>query len=375
MATNIPLPKDTSEIFKSNMSKVSNFGLLFDKYVSAWTDKWEMGNQKKDFLKNLQNAASVNMSKKDYSVPYHRQKKICDSLKESGWFIESFDLKTQTRLIIGLGGTNALETGMKLHPLYGFPYIPASGLKGLARAYAEISEELSHEEIRDIFGSEDKDPRNAKNNRQGKAMFMDGLPNQFPKVELDIMNPHYTEYYQGEKDSRGDLIPPGDYLNPVPIFFLAVAERQTFSFALISRDQECIQKAKACLMGGLTQLGAGGKTNVGYGYFQTGLTSQVSNLASLATEDESKINVKEKGQENPSRTEQLIIKDVTLIWNPGDKSLKTTVNGKPAFIAHIEDSFIPTNLLSKMKKDKKIKASVVVEPIGNAFKVIKIIGQ
>ena len=51
MASNIPLPQDTTEILKSNMLGVSNFGLLFDKYVSAWTDGWEMEKQKKDFLK------------------------------------------------------------------------------------------------------------------------------------------------------------------------------------------------------------------------------------------------------------------------------------------------------------------------------------
>ena len=267
MASNIPLPQDTTEILKSNMLGVSNFGLLFDKYVSAWTDGWEMEKQKKDFLKGLQNVASSNMSKKNYSVPYKRQKKICNSLKGSGWFVEFFDLKTQSRLIIGLGGTNVLETGMTLHPLYGFPYIPASGLKGLARAYAELTEELSNEEIRNVFGSEDKDPRNVANNRQGKVIFMDGLPNHFPKIDLDIMNPHYNEYYQGAKDSGGNLIPPGDYFNPVPIYFIAVAEEEVFSFALASRDQVCIQKAKDCLIGGLTQLGAVEKQTLGMAIF------------------------------------------------------------------------------------------------------------
>lgn len=372
MATNIPLPQDTAEILKSNISKVSNFGLLFDKYVSAWTDGWEMGNQKKDFLNVLKNAASASVSKKNYSVPYSRQKRICNSLKESGWFVESFDLKTQSRLIIGLGGTNVLETGMTLHPLYGFPYIPASGLKGLARAYAEISETLAREEIREIFGSEDKNPLNVKNNRRGKVLFMDGLPNQFPKIDLDIMNPHYTEYYQGEKDSRGNLIPPGDYFNPVPIFFIAVAEGQTFSFALTSRDQEFIQKAKDCLIGGLTQLGAGGKTNVGYGYFQPPLSQSIGQHVETKNEITGETQFQGKNDLKPEKIEKSF-KDVMLIYNPGKRSLETTVEGnKKAFIEHIGDSFVPEHLWPKLKKDKKIKASIIVEPQGNAYRIIKI---
>ncbi|QRN84303.1 type III-B CRISPR module RAMP protein Cmr6 [Chloroflexota bacterium] len=47
----------------------------------------------------------------------------------------SFPLKTRNRLIIGLGGKGTLEMGITLHHLYGFPYIPGSALKGLARSY------------------------------------------------------------------------------------------------------------------------------------------------------------------------------------------------------------------------------------------------
>lgn len=363
MGINLPLPRDTTEILKNNVEKISNFGLLFDKYVFSWSKEWKMEAEKKDFLKKLQNMAFNNTSKKENTVHYDRQRKICDSFKESGWFGESFKLQTQSRLIIGLGGTNVLETGMTLHPLYGFPYIPASGLKGLARAYAEITELLSSQEIRDIFGSEDKDPRHVSNNRQGKVVFMDGLPNGFPKIDLDIMNPHYTEYYQGEKDSTDRLIPPGDYLNPVPIFFIAVSAGQTFSFALISRDKECFEKGKECLIGGLTQLGAGGKTNVGYGYFQH--PPKQPTPKSLESEI----------KQQPSEFEKKTFRDVILSYAPGNRSLSTTVEGKKAFIDHIDDKFIPEELWPKLKKDKKIKGSIVVEPMGNAFKIVEFIKQ
>jgi CRISPR-associated protein Cmr6 len=183
--------------------------------------------------------------------------KDCEKL---GYIIKKFTLKTDYRLIIGLGGTHVLETGLTLHPLYGFPYIPASGVKGIARAYAEIIEETDKKEILEVFGSEDKDEAK-ETNREGKVIFLDGLPKRFPSLDVDIMNPHYGEYYQGKK-------PPADYLSPNPIFFLTVTPEEEFLFSILSRDAFLLEKAEYWLKGGLKELGAGGKTNVGYGYFK-----------------------------------------------------------------------------------------------------------
>jgi CRISPR-associated protein Cmr6 len=277
----LPLPSDTQTILHVDnvLAKTSNLGLLFNKYVSVWSDDWtteekrdkDKVNLKAEFLnKTEKESFSIKQSKESVESLYKRQLSMIQGLKSSGWHVESFNAITDNRLIIGLGGASVIETGMTLHPLYGFPYLPGSGLKGLARAYAEIALETKPlgDEFREIFGSEDKDPRHVANNRQGKVFFIDGLPTTFPKLDLDIMNPHYGGYYRGEKDSKGNLIPPADYLNPVPVTFLAVASEQPFSFALFSRDEGRAKKAEQWLIGGLTELGAGGKTNVGYGYFR-----------------------------------------------------------------------------------------------------------
>jgi CRISPR-associated protein Cmr6 len=267
----LPVPIDTQSVLKNNnvLLKTSNLGLLFNKYASVWSDDWtteekrgkDKVNLKSEFLNKIEKQSiCVKEGKAIVDSLCKRQSKMIQSLKSSGWHVEPFNGTTDSRLIIGLGGTSVIETGMTLHPLYGFPYLPGSGLKGLARAYAEIAEVASIEELHDIFGSEDKQAP-AANNRQGRVFFMDGLPTTFPKLELDIMNPHYSEYYQGHK-------PPADYLNPVPVTFLAVAQGQQFSFAIYSRDKELAEKAKPWLISGLTDLGAGGKTNVGYGYFK-----------------------------------------------------------------------------------------------------------
>lgn len=265
---NLPLPLETREYLgndKNRIFKISNLYLLFNKYVFSWQNGWQMEEKNS---KEFRDAVSKKTFAKEYIANIlKRQEAMIQSLNNSGWHVESFTATTDSRLIIGLGGTSVIETGMTLHPLYGFPYLPGSGLKGLARAYAEISGEASKDDLREIFGSEDK-AQHLESNRQGKVFFMDGLPTQFPKLELDIMNPHYGDYYSGKKDLQGNSIPPADYLNPVPVTFLAVKAREKFSFAVYSRDKDCVEKAKAWLIGGLTELGAGGKTNVGYGYFK-----------------------------------------------------------------------------------------------------------
>lgn len=272
---NLPLPKETRDHFgsdKNHLLKISNLGLLFNKYFYCWPQNWQTNEeQNKVFRKDIEGITSkINLPKdSDYVEALNsRQRAVRESLQSSGWHVESFNAETDSRLIIGLGGTSVIETGMTLHPLYGFPYLPGSGLKGLARAYAEIAEVASKEELHVIFGSDDKNPRLASENIQGRVFFMDGLPITFPKLDLDIMNPHYSDYYSGKKDSKGNPIPPADYLNPIPVTFLAVAAGQPFSFAVFSRDKELAEKATQWLIGGLTELGAGGKTNVGYGYFK-----------------------------------------------------------------------------------------------------------
>ncbi|MCL0072257.1 type III-B CRISPR module RAMP protein Cmr6, partial [Thermodesulfovibrionales bacterium] len=229
------------------IKQFSNLGLLYNKYPLIWTEKdnsnkafqtefkhlndkrkKEKINLKHQFLTEIISGFDKIESEKCLKELNMRQQAIMQGLQNCNWQVESMEMVTDTRLILGLGGTSVTETGITLHPLYGFPYLPASGLKGLARAYAEIADNAPRDELLAIFGSESKDPAHTANNRQGKVFFMDGLPTKFPKLDLDIMNPHFGEYYQGDK-------PPADYLNPVPVTFLAVAPGQKFSFGIHSR--------------------------------------------------------------------------------------------------------------------------------------------
>jgi CRISPR-associated protein Csm5 len=73
--------------------------------------------------------------------------------------------------------------------------------------------------------------------------------------------------------------------------------------------------------------------------------------------------------------EQILCKDVILLWTPGNRALTTTVKGKKAFVENIERSFVPESLWPKLEKKKSVKATIVVEPIGNAFKIIEVMDQ
>ncbi|MBI5749395.1 MAG: type III-B CRISPR module RAMP protein Cmr6 [Nitrospinae bacterium] len=367
---NLPLPKETREYFgnnKNRLLKISNLGLLFNKYVSAWSDDWmtdekrgkEKVNLKAEFLGKIEKESFyINQSKDAVDSIYKRQLSMIQGLKSSNWHIESFAATTDSRLIIGLGGTSVIETGMTLHPLYGFPYLPGSGLKGLARAYAEIGVDAAKDELLEIFGSDHKNQHKAtEDNRQGKVFFMDGLPSSFPKLDLDIMNPHYGEYYRGEK-------PPADYLNPVPVTFLAVATGQIFSFAVFSRDKELAEKAKSWLIGGLTELGAGGKTNVGYGYFKLAESKSLTNdpMSSSETKHFTVLPV-----------EHIVWKSAVIKWNPGNETLTAVKEGKKSELKLKDKNIIPESFRQKLfDKRKSIEANIELEKTGNSFRIIKV---
>jgi CRISPR-associated protein Cmr6 len=49
------------------------------------------------------------------------------------------EASTVWRLVVGLGTNPALETGLQLHPLLGFPLIPGSAVRGLVHHVAELA--------------------------------------------------------------------------------------------------------------------------------------------------------------------------------------------------------------------------------------------
>jgi len=113
------------------------------------------------------------------------------------------------------------------------------------------SDNISFQDLISIFGTQ---------KQKGKVIFFDAYPDESIELKIDIMNPHYPDYYGGDK-------PPADWQNPVPIKFLTV-EKTKFLFYLASRDKDLLTKAENLLKDALKNYGIGAKTSLGYGVFE-----------------------------------------------------------------------------------------------------------
>lgn len=239
-------------------------------------------------------------------------------------------------LTLHLSRASALENaGICLHPLYGFVYLPGSGLKGMARAFAETvwlptqsDAKAAWRKIEDVFGwapnpdrkrqirdpnhpaakrfRVESDPRTPEINAHvGDIVFHDAWPETWPKLIVDIVNNHHPDYYQ----HNGNQHPPGDWENPVPVYFLAAAPGVTFTFPLARRRadvaDELLILASEWLLGALCHLGAGAKTNAGYGAFQPADES-LSTLIASVDSTWKKSNAPEKNRAEFSTTLELV---------------------------------------------------------------------
>ncbi|HID23393.1 MAG TPA: type III-B CRISPR module RAMP protein Cmr6, partial [Planctomycetaceae bacterium] len=216
----------------------------------------------------------------------------------------SFRATAVSPLTLHLARASALENaGLCLHHLYGFAYLPGTGLKGMARAYAETvwfptqfqadadgrprdqaekdNAGRAWRTIEAVFGwAPNSDAgktwkpsglgtrSKGDDAHAGQVVFHDAWPVSWPRLIEDILNSHHSKYYQDETGRE----PPGDWEHPVPVYFLAVAAGQTFEFALAKRHRdvsdELVSLARQWLVGALTNGGAGAKTNSGYGAFR-----------------------------------------------------------------------------------------------------------
>jgi CRISPR-associated protein Cmr6 len=255
-------------------------GLLFDKFSYFWGKKSEDGQViwQGNWADKQMGSAKFQYFKK-FVASYEKQKPLLKPLlaahneRLSYLFAQlkasTLEVTAQWRFVSGLGMAHPSETGFAFDRVVGAPYLPGSSVKGLARAWAEHWEEADPNTRGRVFGSENKDPTSPK--KAGSVIFFDAYPLGWPKLEMDVINVHYKDYYEGKKDRNHQPIPPADYLSPTPIFFLTVAAGSLFRFAVARRPGTKltdVDQAKAWLKEALLNLGAGAKTSVGYGHFE-----------------------------------------------------------------------------------------------------------
>lgn len=289
------LPKKTREAIGDGTS--DNFSLELHR-MAFYDGKKFVLYQEKD-KKNLE---EVDVSKRINSDLYceilktlkERQKEAVS--KEA----KSFTYKPGWLTVAGLGGASIFEVCITLHHIYGFPYLPGQALKGVTRNHiineifngiegGKTEGALSDPLFCAIFGAPSKSCFGKA--YKGAVVFLDAYPKSFPSLEVDIMTPHYGDYYQ---DTTGNK-PPADYYQPVPLPFLTVGNKFSFNVLidaerlelppnryhgklLLETSKLAEVSSKWCsplsfldvahfwLAKALQESGIGAKTAVGYGY-------------------------------------------------------------------------------------------------------------
>jgi CRISPR-associated protein Cmr6 len=287
----IPVNKNTKEVLKNYNN--GNCGLWFNKFI-------EIDDKEFKPIKNYVDK---------YKETYHKNKNAADKLLEMKhlhqyWFCKTFEKKydiltiqTQlsSRMITGIGQTHPSEVGMTFDHTIGVPYIPASTVKGIIR-FAHLlniieepknedkildKDEIDEEEdwtfIKHLFGI------GGDKGNVGNVIFLDVYPAKSPDLAIDIINPHYQEYYSDESGKTS----PGDYLDPVPIKFFTIAPGNKFIFRILIKkdiildnDNTLFNLVKTAIGRVLTVEGIGAKTAVGYGRFNVIDYKELSHIVS-----------------------------------------------------------------------------------------------
>jgi CRISPR-associated protein Cmr6 len=300
--------------------------LLFHKWHAyddlAQDQKLKTKESRLPFLERV--AGLVNTAHSGYATWYGRYFTALEALgvDRSKTVITA---STVWRLVAGFATNPALETGITLHLFHGFPYLPGSAVRGLARRVAEYelvetregwieleelppADDLSQfldeaEKVKAFLGSliiepaekgiplwrtprevlrhlrklmaesdEHKEQRTRIDallgeHTGGRVTFFDAVPAEGEEdlLQTDLLNPHYPEYYREPKTH-----PPSDDQDPTPVYFLAVRPGAAFEFPFLldPSSPEDVEVVKRWVIQGLKTWGAGAKTTAGYGYFK-----------------------------------------------------------------------------------------------------------
>ncbi len=325
---NIRQTRTPDYLSRANISDVDNFNLKFHKAARIIPGKDKFYFYKNDYRKSRDGRESGDafMIRANYGhIDFDQIAKRLENMAAAQPDSRRITFSPDWRFILGIGGANIYETGITLHHIYGFPYIPASSIKGLTRSWivqncfgtetdSEATAFSRSKLLCDVFGCPeeipygDEKPRKKKpsyykihekrygfSEKQGSVFFFDAMPTKAPRLEIDIMNVHYPDYYNDSDNNKS--VAPTDFQNPNPIPFLAVGKDSPFISFISAKKEQTIEAldpdfgqetptgalllpegltgkssvlefAEAWLKKALTEHGIGAKTAVGYGFMQ-----------------------------------------------------------------------------------------------------------
>ncbi|HPE69771.1 MAG TPA: type III-B CRISPR module RAMP protein Cmr6 [Thermotogota bacterium] len=210
-----------------------------------------------------------NLPSEGISIANERRDKLVAFFKEQSkkFFVLDFPKKSKTRFLVGSGSPSPYEVGFFFDRNYGLPVIPGTGLKG---AFYHFLEEKSFDPdaLRRWFGFSDEDSQAAR----GSITFLDAIPKEMPQLELDIVNPHFPDYYRYDPETgAGNVAPPNDWYNPIPVGYIVVGAGTQMRFTLVFHNREINREERQTIEQEFQQMlkywGVGAKTAYGYGRF------------------------------------------------------------------------------------------------------------
>lgn len=235
-------------------------GHRFNLYFPIWKEvDWQLDKNNK--ANALQKSLKLGSTSKLLEALRKRQKDLVDVLPDDCHFVR--EAYSTAPFATGLGLEHPIENGFAFLSPYGLPYLAGSGVKGVLRRAGEELYGEGCEIVNALFGHED-----ANDARRGALSCWDVFPAP-PNDELviEIMTPHYSDYYQGNSS-------PHDAGKPNPIPFLAVPASSQFRFIItcepsllanvVAQGEWKILVAKI-IDHAFEWLGFGAKTAVGYG--------------------------------------------------------------------------------------------------------------
>ncbi len=242
-------------------------GLLFERFPQLLSRRGEhyqiAPKARSKWLRDFQRLRFKESNKEMVRLLLRHHARMDAVLAAFGGEKRMFD--TVGRLAIGLGNPSAGDIGFSLDHATGMPVIPGSSVKGLALAGARLLGEERAARRPLGAGPEPGQPDTASS---GVIAFLDALPvpnTRNGPFEIDII----TRHHDPEALTRQKT--PLDADEPNPVHFLVVRSEVRFIFRLLPlADATSANLADAWrwLSAAVADLGAGGKTAVGYGEMQ-----------------------------------------------------------------------------------------------------------
>ncbi len=253
--------------------------------------------------------------------------------------IATFQATLGARLLVNLAGGVIENAGIALDRCFGLPIIPGSAVKGITRSQAlwEIREAAGNDKSRLLtlamllfgYGANDikcegdfgwaggielarkLSTQIGNDDFKGCACFLPAYPTAPPEIEVDMVNPHYPNYYGG-RSPRAE-----DNENPVPNYFPAVKAGCAFGFAVLlnrrpehagATAEQLLGQAKDWLHRAVTTKGVGAKTGAGYGWFVLGRKPTSQNVSQPGSASGDGPSSTTEAAPSPSPAERLISK-------------------------------------------------------------------